>query len=69
MATYFIEFEREEDGRWLAAIPRLPGVMCYGATKDEAATKVQALALHVLAERMEHDNDSADLVSVSFQAA
>jgi predicted RNase H-like HicB family nuclease len=47
-----IEFDREDDGRWLAEIPELPGVMCYGATKEEAEVRVQALALQVIAEQM-----------------
>ncbi len=46
-----IEFEREEDGRWIADIPALPGVMVYGATRDEARRKVELLALRVLADR------------------
>ncbi len=49
-----IEFEREEDGRWIAEIPELPGVMAYGATQQEARTKVEALALRALADRLEH---------------
>ncbi|MDE2274556.1 MAG: type II toxin-antitoxin system HicB family antitoxin [Gammaproteobacteria bacterium] len=49
-----IEFEREADGRWLAEIPALPGVMAYGSDRDEARRKAEALALHVLAERLEH---------------
>jgi predicted RNase H-like HicB family nuclease len=48
-----IETEREEDGRWLAEVPALPGVMTYGATADEARSKATALALHVIAERVE----------------
>ena len=48
-----IEVEREEDGRWLAEIPALPGVLAYGASRDEAVAKVEALALRVLAERIE----------------
>ena len=48
-----IEFEREEDGRWIAEIPELPGVMAYGATKIEAETAVEALALRVIADRIE----------------
>jgi predicted RNase H-like HicB family nuclease len=47
-----IEFEQEEDGRWIAEIPELPGVMCYGATKEEAEVLVEALALQVIAEQM-----------------
>ncbi|NEO95829.1 MAG: type II toxin-antitoxin system HicB family antitoxin [Moorea sp. SIO3G5] len=48
-----IEVELEEDGRWLAEIPELSGVMLYGQTLEEALTKVQALALRVIAERLE----------------
>ena len=49
-----IEFEQEEDGRWIAEIPELSGVMAYGATRQEAQAKVEALALRVLADRLEH---------------
>jgi predicted RNase H-like HicB family nuclease len=49
-----IEIEREDDGRWLAEVPDLPGVMAYGATETEAVARVQALALRVLADRVEH---------------
>lgn len=49
-----IEIEREEDGRWIAEAPALPGVLVYGATETEARIKVQALALRVLADRLEH---------------
>ncbi len=48
-----IEFEQEEDGRWIAEIPDLPGVMAYGATKGEAEAAVEALALRVIADRIE----------------
>ncbi len=48
-----IEVEREEDGRWIAEIPRLPGVMVYGKTKHDAIRSVRALALRVLADRIE----------------
>jgi predicted RNase H-like HicB family nuclease len=51
---YSIECEREEDGRWLAEVPELPGVMAYGSTAEEAQAKAQVLALRVLAERLEH---------------
>jgi len=44
--TLGIELEREDDGRWLAEVPALSGVMCYGTTRDEAVARVQALALH-----------------------
>ncbi len=49
--TFTIELEREADGRWLAEVPTLPGVLCYGQDRDEAVAKVQALALRVIAER------------------
>ena len=49
---FTIEHEREEDGRWLAEVPELPGVLAYGTTADEA--KAEALAFRVLAERLEH---------------
>jgi predicted RNase H-like HicB family nuclease len=49
-----VEIEREEDGRWLADVPALPGVVCYGASIDEARAKAEALALRVLADRIEH---------------
>jgi len=50
-----IEIEREEDGRWIAEIPELPGVMVYGDTRNQAISKAEALALRVLADRLEHD--------------
>jgi predicted RNase H-like HicB family nuclease len=51
---YTIEIEREDDGRWIAEVPELPGVMVYGDDRASAVMKVQALALRVLAERLEH---------------
>ena len=52
--TFTIETEREEDGRWIAEVMEIPGAMVYGATPEEAIAKVQALALRVLAERLEY---------------
>jgi predicted RNase H-like HicB family nuclease len=49
-----VEVEREEDGRWIGEVPALPGVLAYGATADEARTKAEALALRVVADRLEH---------------
>ena len=49
-----IEIEREDDGRWIAEVPELPGVMTYGDTSEEAVSKVKALALRALADRLEH---------------
>jgi predicted RNase H-like HicB family nuclease len=51
---YVIELEQEEDGRWLAEVPDLPGVMAYGQSREEAVRKAQTLSLHVLADRLEH---------------
>jgi predicted RNase H-like HicB family nuclease len=68
--TLTVEFELETDGRWIAEIPELPGVMVYGATRDEALANVQALALHTLADRIEHgEADASTLLSVSFTAS
>ena len=50
-----IELKHEVDGRWLGEVPKLPGVMAYGATELEARKKTAALAFHVIAERIEHD--------------
>ena len=63
-----IEVEREADGRWLAEILELPGVMAYGVTSAEAVARVQALALRTLADRVEHGESipagAADLFAV-----
>ena len=67
--TFRIELEQEADGRWVAEIVALPGVMAYGMTPTDATAKVQALALRVLADRMEQGEAVAELLSVSFQAA
>jgi predicted RNase H-like HicB family nuclease len=49
-----IEIEKEDDGRWIAEIPELPGVAVYGDSRNEAISKAEALALRVLADRLEH---------------
>ena len=49
-----IEAEREEDGRWIAEVPDLPGIMVYGVTQGEAVSKAEALALRVIADRLDH---------------
>ena len=66
---FAIETEQETDGRWMAEVEVLPGVMTYGTTKTDAVAKVQALALRVLAEKLEHGEAVPELLSVSFQAA
>ncbi len=53
--NYEIEIEQEEDGRWIAEIPTLPGVMAYGASRTEVESKVEAMALRVIAERIERE--------------
>jgi predicted RNase H-like HicB family nuclease len=53
-----IETEREVDGRWIAEVPELPGVLAYGMTENEAAAKAEALALRVLADRLDHGERS-----------
>jgi predicted RNase H-like HicB family nuclease len=58
MASMFkIEVERETDGRWIAEVPELSGVLAYGSSREEAVTRAQALSLRVLAERLEHGED------------
>jgi len=57
-----IVFDREEDGRWIAEIESLPGVLAYGATRIEAHSKVEALALRVVADRIEADRSIPDQV-------
>ena len=59
-----IEIEREEDGRRIAEIPELPGVMVYGATRNQAIAKAEALALRVMADRLEHDEEIPELKEV-----
>ncbi|MGA7905597.1 MAG: type II toxin-antitoxin system HicB family antitoxin [Terrimicrobiaceae bacterium] len=51
------EFEQEEDGRWIAELPTIPGALCYGATKKEAAARLAALVMRILADRIEHGEE------------
>ena len=64
-----IEIEQEEDGRWIAEVLELSGVLAYGTTAQEARARVQALALRVVAEQLEHGEANPDLLNISFQAA
>lgn len=64
-----VETERETDGRWIAEIPEIPGVLAYGVSEAEAKAKAQALALRVVADRLEHGETSPDLLEVTFNAA
>jgi predicted RNase H-like HicB family nuclease len=60
-----IECEREEDGRWLAEVPQLPGVLAYGSSADEAMAKAEILTLRVLAERLEHGESRPHSISIA----
>lgn len=66
--SYTIETEREDDGRWIAEVPELPGVIVYGSTREEAIKKVQALALRVIADRIEESRSDPSM-TVTFAAA
>jgi len=59
-----IEIEIEDDGRWIAEIPELPGVMAYGKNRNEAISKAKVLALRVLADRLEHGEQIPELCEV-----
>lgn len=64
-----IEAEREEDGRWIADVPALPGVMAYGKTEAEARSKVKALALRVIADRFENGEPLPRELAAMFESA
>lgn len=64
-----IEYHREEDGRWLADIPALPGVTPYGRTRNQATAGAQALALRLIADRLEHGEAVPGPMNVTFVAA
>jgi predicted RNase H-like HicB family nuclease len=64
---FTIEYEQEEDGRWLAEVLELPGALVYAKDMDEAIAHVQALALRVVADRLEH-NESISPLTISFAA-
>jgi predicted RNase H-like HicB family nuclease len=64
-----IETEREEDGRWLAEVPALPGVLIYGTTDSEARSKATALALRVIADRVENGEALPHEIAGLFQLA
>jgi len=67
--TFRVETEQETDGRWLAEVIELPGVLAYGTRQEEAVSRVQALALRVVAERLDHGEAGPELLSISFKAA
>lgn len=64
-----IELDQETDGRWIADVPGIPGVMVYADSPDEALVKVKVLALRVLADQIEHGEIASDSLSDLFQTA
>ena len=68
--NFIVELEREEDGRWIAEVVEIPGALAYGRTQEEALARVEALALRVVADGLEHGEIApAKLVAVSFAVA
>ena len=64
-----VEIEKEEDGRWMAEVPALRGAMAYGASKEEAIAKVEALVLRAIADKLEHGEDAPEVSHVFTVAA
>ena len=64
MSEFTVDVEREDDGRWIGEVTDLPGVLCYGTTRDEAVAKAKALAFRVLADRLDHGEDIPELRGV-----
>lgn len=64
MSDFTVELEREDDGRWIGEVVDLPGVLAYGATREEAVSKAKALAFRVLADRLEHGESVPELENV-----
>ncbi|MFN2604403.1 MAG: type II toxin-antitoxin system HicB family antitoxin [Gemmatimonadaceae bacterium] len=67
--TFTVEIEQETDGRWIAEIAQIPGALAYGATREEAIARVEALGLRVLAERIEQGETSPEIEKVFTIAA
>lgn len=66
---FSIECEEEVDGRWIAEVPQLPGVLCYGKTANEAMAKAEVLALRVMAERLEQSESRPVGINISLPIA
>jgi predicted RNase H-like HicB family nuclease len=64
MSDFTVDVERETDGRWIGEVTELPGVLVYGATRDEAVSKAKALAFRVLADRLEHGEEIPEIHGV-----
>jgi len=67
--NFSIECEEEVDGRWIAEVPQLPGVLCYGTTAEEAMAKAEVLALRAMAERLEHSESRPVEINISLPIA
>jgi predicted RNase H-like HicB family nuclease len=67
--VYKVETELEADGRWIAEVVELPGVLAYGTTERGAVASAQALALRILADRIEEQKEPTETVTVSIEAA
>jgi predicted RNase H-like HicB family nuclease len=66
---YTVETEQESDGRWIAEIVEIPGVMKYGRSREEAISQAEALALRVIAERLENGEHLVEPIQITFAAA
>jgi len=67
--TFTIETEQEADSRWIAEVVELAGVLAYGNTRDQAVARAKALALRVVAERLDHGEEASALTTIAFEAA
>ena len=67
--VFKVETEQEADGRWLAEVVELPGALAYGASENEALARVQALALRVVADRLEQGEAGREFLEIAFKAA
>jgi predicted RNase H-like HicB family nuclease len=66
---FTVETEREEDGRWIAEVCEIPGVLKYGQSREEAIAQAEALALRVIADRIEHGEQPVEPIHITFAAA
>jgi predicted RNase H-like HicB family nuclease len=66
---FTVETEREEDGRWIAEVSEIPGVLKYGQSREEAIAQAEALALRVIADRIEHGEQPVEPIQITFAAA
>ena len=66
---YTVETEQESDGRWIAEIVEMPGLMKYGRSREEAISQAEALALRVIAERLENGEHLVEPIQITFAAA